>query len=316
MIQGAVDAHEVDRSNYAGIIALFNTNPENFGTAGGVLGGPAQFNVTFLAHETGHLFDIDHSYDESTRKRKPWSAPGEYYDQYDIMSATNVFSHLHPRFDSRGPLLCAANLDLMEWLPASRVWREPIRDSFSECFDLVPLGHPEIPGYLAATIGGYHIEFRTKDRWDEGIPRAGVLIHDVSGTNAIIMASDQANWVNDWQPGQSFGPSQVQLTVAGGTRISVASIDLTQMKARICVTRTAEKRQGAQIYGSIVISRGQIYLKNAFIRIPPKGGPLRELLESATLISQRGALEAQLQGKLSIETIQELIEALQNEGRK
>ena len=164
----------MDRSKYAGIVALFNVDPGDSGAAGGVLGGPNDYNVTFLAHETGHLFGLSHSYDQSTRQTNMWSAPGEYWAQHDIMSAMNVHSHTHSRFGQRGPLLCAANLDSMEWLPSARVWREPITSSFSECVDLVPLGHPEIPGYLAAKIGGYYVEFRTQDRWDAGIPRATV----------------------------------------------------------------------------------------------------------------------------------------------
>ncbi len=150
--------------------------------------------MTFLAHETGHIFGLDHSFDQSTRKRETWSAPGEYYDEYDIMSAMNVSSHTHPRFGERGPLLCAANLDRMGWLPASRVWTGPINGSFSECLDLVPLGHPEIPGYLAARVGQYYIELRTRDQWDAGINRPCILIHRMDGMNATVIASDRDNW--------------------------------------------------------------------------------------------------------------------------
>jgi hypothetical protein len=316
-IQGAVDAHGVDRSNYAGIVALFNVDPGDSGAAGGVLGGPNNDNVTFLAHETGHLFGLSHSYDQSTRKTNTWSAPGEYWDRHDIMSAMNVHSHIHARFGQRGPLLCTANLDYMEWLPSSRVWREPITSSFSECIDLVPLGHPEIPGYLAAKIAGYHIEFRTRDRWDAGIPRATVLIHSMFGGNAVVMASDKANWVNDWQAGQSFGPSQAQVTISGGVRISIADIDLSRGKARVCITRTAQKMEGVLFLGAIAVGDGWVLLKDVLFRVPPKGGPLRELLESAVHLSPRAAIEEHLGRGLSdeLETIHRLLAAVEQRGR-
>jgi hypothetical protein len=41
-IQGAVDAFSIDRTQFAGIVALFNADPGDSGAAGaGVLGGPA-----------------------------------------------------------------------------------------------------------------------------------------------------------------------------------------------------------------------------------------------------------------------------------
>jgi hypothetical protein len=81
-------------------------------------------SVTFLGHETGHVFDLEHSFDQSDRKLVDWSAPGEYFDMYDVMSAMNVYLTYdrNQKFGGSGPLLCSANLDRMGWLPASRVW--------------------------------------------------------------------------------------------------------------------------------------------------------------------------------------------------
>jgi hypothetical protein len=204
----------------------------------------------------------------------------------------------------------------MEWLPSSRVWREPISSSFSECVDLVPLGHPEIPSYPAARIAGYHIEFRTRDRWDAGIPRAAVLIHSIFGGNAVIMASDKANWVNDWQAGQTLGPSQAQAAINGGVRISIADIDLSRRKVRICVTRTAQKMAGVLFLGAIAIGDGWVLLKDVLFRVPPKGGPLREMLESTVHLSPRAAIQEQLESGLSneLETIHRLLAAVEQHG--
>jgi hypothetical protein len=281
-IEGAIQALGISRADHAGVVALFNVGVGDAGASGdGILAGPADFNLTFLAHETGHVFGLDHSFDRSARKARTWSAPGEYFDRHDIMSAMNVHSFEHPRFGAAGPLLCAANLDRMGWLPRSRVWQEPIRGSFAETFDLVPLGHPEIPGYLAGFVAGHYVEFRVADRWDGGIPCAAVLIHTLAGSNAVVEPSDPDDFVNDFQPGQSHGPSQVQMLAEGGVRITVTSIDPAAGKARISVVRQAAKVAGSGTFGSVVVTDGLILLKDLVIRIPPKGGPLRAVLDRA-----------------------------------
>jgi hypothetical protein len=215
-IIGASEAFpEVDTSKYAGVIAMYNTDVGDGGNAGnGVLASPTGMSVTFLGHETGHVFGLEHSFDQSDRKDASWSAPGEYFDQYDIMSAMNVYSTFDAKFQQRGPLLCAASLDRMGWLSPSRVWAPPsANSSSSDVFDLVSMSHREIPGYLAANIGNLYVEFRTPELWDEAIPRPGVLVHLRSDPNAVIIASDKTNYVDDWQPGQMYGPSDLQMAI-------------------------------------------------------------------------------------------------------
>src|SRR5262249_30299237 len=177
---------------FTGIIAMYNVDVGDGGNAGnGVLASPTGMSVTFLGHETGHVFGLEHSFDQSTRKDASWSAPGEYFDMYDIMSAMNVYDKWDARFQQCGPLLCAANLDRMGWLNAGRIWSQPsAQSSWSDSFDLVSMSHPEIPGYMAAHVGQYYVEFRTQEFWDAGIPRPGVLIHTMADPNAVIIASD------------------------------------------------------------------------------------------------------------------------------
>jgi hypothetical protein len=289
-IKGAIDAFELDTSKYAGVVAVFNASPGDAGAKGGVLAGPDNVSVTFMAHETGHVLGLEHSFDQSDRKAADWSSPGEYFDRLDIMSAMNVDSYDGGRFGQSGPLLCAANLDRMEWLPQDRVWSPREGGSTVTDVDIVSLGHPEVSGYLCARAGGYYIEFRTVDGWDEGIPRAGILIHRLGGNNAVVIAQDLAAHVNDWQPGQTLGPTDLVLELNGGTRITVLGFDLAAKKARLRIQTTVRKPilegiPGTPIGGVAVDGGGWIIVGGHVVRVPPRS-PVIGLLSKVALLSQ------------------------------
>ena len=234
-IKGAIDAFAIDTSKFAAVVAIFNVDVTDGGAQDGVLVGPSDANVTFLGHETGHVFGLDHSFDTSTRVAEPsWpSAPGEYYDQHDIMSAMNVDSDTGHRFSPRGPLLNVANLDRMGWLPGARVWSAMQNSSDNYEVDLVALEHPEINGYLAARSGGWLAEFRMGDGFDAGLMRPAVLFHnELADPNSTIISSDAVNFNHEWQPGQVYGNPTI-FNRFGGTRVTVVSFNLPKKTARL-----------------------------------------------------------------------------------
>lgn len=289
-IRGAIEAFGLNQAGYAGVVSIFNADVGDAGAQGGVLVGPGDVNVTFLAHETGHLFGLNHSFDQSDRKDADWSAPGEYFDDYDIMSAMHVSSHTDPRFNQSGPLLCTANQDLMGWLPAARVWAPPEHQSSVTVFDLVSLGHPEIPGYLAARAGGNYIEFRTDDGWDSGLSRPCILIHALSGPNAVVIAQDRANYINEWQPGQTLGPPELEMAINGGTRISILSFDISGKKARIRVQRQLAKPivagPATDVFGSVAVDGGGVIIVGGkVVKVPPRS-PVISMLTRLAIASQ------------------------------
>jgi hypothetical protein len=243
-IKGAIDQFtDVDTSKFTAVVALFNVNVTDGGAEGGVLGGPADANVTFLAHETGHLFGLEHSFNHSTRIAVPkWpSAPGEYFDRHDIMSAMGVDSDAGHRFSPRGPLLNVANLDRMGWLPATRVWQPKKNSSDFYEIDIVALEHHEVDGYLAARAGGWIAEFRIPNGFDDGLMRPAVLFHNESASpNSYIIASDAVNNIHEWQPGQVYGNPKI-FSRFGGTRVTVVSFDLQKKIARLRVQVKATK---------------------------------------------------------------------------
>jgi hypothetical protein len=301
-VKGAIDAFpEVDTSQYAGVVAMFNVDVGDAGTQGGVLTSPGAMSVTFLAHETGHVFGLDHSFDQSERKDASWSAPGEYFDMYDIMSAMNVHSTFDQRLGERGPLLCAANLDRMGWLPSSRVWSASGgNSSWSDEIDIVSMSHPEIPGYMAAYVGGIYVEFRTQENWDQGIPQPGVLLHRMVDPNAVVLASDRQNYVNDWQPGQMYGASDVEMAIQGGIQIRIKSFDLYGKRARISLRVAASRPYvvgPGQIFGGVASDGGGFLILNGkIVRIPPHSPVMALAEEMATLITAETGIAALASG--------------------
>lgn len=242
-IKGAIDSFGILESQFTAVVAFFNVDVTDGGWQGGVLGGPADANVTFLAHETGHVFGLAHSFDESDRIAMPtWpSAPGEYFDRHDIMSAMAVNSDSGHRFSPRGPLLNVANIDRMGWLPAARVWHAMKNTTHSYEVDIVALGHPEVDGYLAAQAGGWIAEFRIPEGFDGGLRRPTVLFHNVpANPNSVIIASDKMNNIHEWGPGQVWGNSLL-FDRFGGTRTTIVSFDLQKKTARLRVEVKAKK---------------------------------------------------------------------------
>lgn len=300
-IQGAIDAFpEVKLSDYYGVVAMYNVDVTDAGRSNsGVLASVTSDSVTFLAHETGHLFALEHSFDQSDRKDATWSAPGEYFDMYDIMSAMNVYSTGGSTFGSSGPLLCVANLDRQGWLPAARVWTAQGGNSSTyDEIDIVSLSHPEIGGYLAARAGGEYVEFRTMEGWDAGVQPC-VLIHTMPGNNAIVMAEDRANYVNDWQPGQTYGPSDLLIGIEGGIQIKIISFDLEAKKARIGIRVVARRPivvgPGTVFGGVEAGGEGVIIVNGHVYRVPPHS-PAMALAQAMVHL---GAVESSIEAVAS-----------------
>lgn len=242
-IQGAIDAFGVNRSEVAGVVAIFNAPLGDAGSCGpgsGVLCGPEDQNLTFFAHETGHVLGFEHSFDTSDRRLMSWSQLGEYYDDYDVMSAMNVNSDSGHRFSPRGPLLCAANMMRANWIPQARIFRPPnIASSGVYDVELNALGPGTNAGFVAAEVGGLIVEFRMDDGFDAGLARPTVLIHQPADPNAVILDSNAKSHNHEWQPGQRFEAPVEILGRKGGTFVEVVSIDPRGRKAHVRVQHVA-----------------------------------------------------------------------------
>lgn len=278
-IQAATQAFPgVDFSRFRFIVAVYAEVVHDAGAAGwGVLADPLSTNLTFFAHETGHKFGLEHSFDTSMRQAASWSAPGEYFDAHDIMSAMSVHTHAIGAFGPAGPGLNMANVDRMDWLDSARLWTLALANSSQGySFELVSASAPSVPGHLAANILGLYIEFRTRDGWDRGIPRATVLVRTLRGPNSVVHAYDEANHLVEWQPGMVIGPPLAQFNARGGVRVTIESFDEAAKTARFSVNVRAVRRLVAgpsRLLGGVAVDGGGIEILpgGPIRRFPPRG---------------------------------------------
>lgn len=232
-----VAAPDLVSSGYYSVIAILNAQVDSGGQGGRVLLDPLAWFPSFAAHEMGHGYGLDHTFDDTGTVYDPNSdsRPGSYGDGWDIMSAM-VFGNSDPTFTNRfgtsGPGLNALNLEKKGWLEAQRVstW-----DHTSQTVTLAALNLPGANGHLMAKVpfdpanpGRYYtVEFRRKMGWDAGIPRDAVLIHEVRADGLFYLI--RANGGAERLPDQTFRDA------ANNVAITVLNINSTLSTATVNV---------------------------------------------------------------------------------
>ena len=82
------------------------------------------FNLTAIAHETGHAFNLQHSWLASPEK--------QYGNPWDDMSAMNVHAISGTPYSPAGPGMDAPNLDFLDVLDELTTWEGPPAGSAGE----------------------------------------------------------------------------------------------------------------------------------------------------------------------------------------
>lgn len=137
-------------------------------------------------------------------------------------------------FTSIGPGLNAWNMRSRGWLDESRVWKSS-GIAYDETITLRPHVRRDLPGYLAAELMGFLIEFRVKEGWDAGIPRPAVLVHRFDDVQSYLMRGNSGS--PDLIAGDSFGDPdpgpQPPSPSSNFKRVDVLSIDAPAQQATI-----------------------------------------------------------------------------------
>lgn len=273
----AAAANGDDLLPYVSVVVCMNIKTDLFGGGAGVVCDNLSTDPRFLGQEMGHFYGLAHSRADGSTM--------DYNDFWDIMStAGRAFSAPHPRYSLIGPGLNAANMAGRGWLDESRVWKASNR-SFNTVVQLRPLHRRDLPGFLAARIGKYLVEFRSKERWDAAIPRPAVLIHRFEDNISYLMSAN--NGEQDLVTGSVFGTTDTGssiLHITGTTKIEVVEINTNEQFAKIrLVNRPAFEDLGPGIlFGGVAQGGGgYIFTGNGIRRIPPHS-PLFQILEQVS----------------------------------
>jgi hypothetical protein len=212
MVQYAKDKSGIDQSKYVGFIVIFS---EPVGTAwtegNGAIFEPTILRTALICHEMTHILgEPTHSFDFTTRQTDTWAAPGEYWDQTDIMSAGNCWStptSTTDPFAGNGPQHCMMWKEQFGWLRGDRAIRISTADlerPYNINVRLAKRQQPipdTDPHHRAIFFRDISIEFLAQEGFDAGLPGSGVVIHQrsASGGQPWVLVPDLAG-----NPDQKF----------------------------------------------------------------------------------------------------------------
>jgi len=230
----ASEAAKIDFGSYWGIIMLTNHLQDSGGVAtgkvdwhfqgasyslAGVTLDPQNMFTAFAAHEVGHGMGLEHSYDIINSCGN--AHPGEYCDQWDVMSAMNTFTFDSANYPTAGPGLSVPNLLHFGWIPQSRISSYTLGSRMG--YTLTALSEPNGNAPLAIRIPqiGFEItlEYRRKEGWDAGIPYDAVVVHAYApGGNAWSFLLNRSGGFNG-------SIRQGETVDFGGFKVTVNSIN-------------------------------------------------------------------------------------------
>jgi hypothetical protein len=196
----AARAANVRLDGYDHKVVLLNGGGNDHGKTGGgvtfVYADATALEPTFMFHELGHEFGLDHSFsDESTPCAGGDARPGAYCDISDIMSAMNVVSFQDAMNRRSGPSLNTVSRKRLGWLHRSRIRSFPAV-GLPETITLAAVNRPDVDGYQLIEFAGtnradstvsstYTVEFRERAGWDRGLARSLVIVHEIRSDGLV-----------------------------------------------------------------------------------------------------------------------------------
>ncbi len=275
--------------DYSGVVVSGFQHVDLCGWVGGMAALCDSFSLTpsLLGQEMGHGYGLDHA-------RLDGSAD-DYRDPWDVMStaAYPSFQAPHPEFDTAGPGLNACSMRSRGWLDETRVWVSPTPDAEVR-IQLRPLHRTDLPGFLAAQLGPYLVEFRAKERWDAAIPRPCVLVHRFELNHSYLMPAQDGS--QDLVKGSRFVAGNPSVLLRDFFEVEVTDIDAAGQTATILLRQRAAHNVRlpdlvAEVFGGVAVDGGGRVFVNGKVHIVPPRSPVLALLEQVGRYIEVGTYE-------------------------
>jgi hypothetical protein len=251
-LQNCVNASGIATTGHKVLSASTVQNgTQNIGVGSGVKVDTCGMFPGVLGQEVLHSYGVWHAFNTNRDGTLPscGGSPGEYCDPWDVMSAKSSYMYSNSRFPGcgtgfgnpgSGPNVNMAYKDVSGWIPNARKWAvNSGSGNQSSPVTIASSGHPEANGALMAKINlptpgtFFAVEYRTRDGWDQAIPRPAVFVHYYDNSqNPFPIAKSWLQWDaagnEDMQPGDKFtAPGGLSVTVNSFNSDNTATVAIT-----------------------------------------------------------------------------------------
>ena len=283
----------VNLANYFGVVVCMNVPTDLFGGGGKqAVCDNNSMQPSLLGQEMGHGYGLEHS--------RANGSEDDYQDPYDIMSTWSPYETPNSTYTDIGPGLNAATMSSQSWLDESRVWKSA--GDFDTTIQLRPLHRHKLPGYLAARVGAFVVEYRAREFWDNNNAFPVVLVHRFQNNHSYIM------YATDGRKGLYTGSVFQSNTAYFRHRVEVLQIDDQNKMAYVRLKFTSLIRPHSTFGAGQVISDttsdgGYVLIGDHIVPIPSRS-PAMALLEQAAALHAPETLENQALGEHLREVVQ------------
>jgi hypothetical protein len=272
-------SHGVTLADFFGVVVCMNVPTDLFGGGGRqAVCDNGSMQPSLLGQEMGHGYGLDHA--------RANGSEADYQDPYDIMSTANAFETPSTAYTNIGPGLNAATMASQNWIDESRVWKSAGGD-FDLTVPLRPLHRHNLPGFLAARIGPYLVEYRSRERWDNNGGFPVVLVHRFQNNHSYVMSS--ANGKQGLSVGDVFRLNRLTYVF----QVDVVQIDDAQETAyvRLHYASLIIRRPTNDLMAGASVGGGSFLVMDGQIVPIPATSPAMALLEQAYIHHEPEALQ-------------------------
>jgi hypothetical protein len=260
--------------------------------------GTAIFEIgtshSVIAHELGHSFGFDHSFNDSPTALDPGndSRPGAYGDTLDIMSAARVTT-FQSKFGGTGPGLNTVMRDIAGWLKPSRIINGTALGGRNATIYDVNDPNPNHPHVLR--LDELNFEFVMNTGWYKGMaaPSVQVRIRDFNieeHSKVLRVPKEVFGGVSyAMKVGDSFSVGSKEKILERYLRVTLLSVDTGAGAATLSVEHqpafSVPSVGPGILFGGVARGGdGYIIINGHIIPVPPRG-PLERVLESLANIA-------------------------------